>query len=134
MKFTTERHGDTLVVRLPKQLIAENRQELKQRVLDALASGVSSVLLDFARTGYIDSAGLGALVSLAKATRERGGELRLSNLNADLRTLFSLTKLDELFGIEESDDAEGRTAPPSRVHADSLRGGTGVEPPEAEAR
>jgi anti-sigma B factor antagonist len=39
------------------------------------------------------------LVSLSKKIREQGGELRLANLNEDLRTLFELTKLDTLFHI-----------------------------------
>jgi anti-sigma B factor antagonist len=44
------------------------------------------------------------LVSLSKKIREKGGELRLSNLNEDLRTLFELTKLDTLFYIADSRD------------------------------
>ena len=41
------------------------------------------------------------LVSLSKKIREQGGELRLSSLNDDLRTLFELTKLDTLFKIAD---------------------------------
>ncbi len=59
-------------------------------------------MIDFAVTGYIDSSGLGALVSLSKKIREAGGDLRLSGLNDDLRTLFELTKLDTLFTICDS--------------------------------
>ena len=65
-----------------------NRNELKDAVLAELEGGARKFLVDFARTGYIDSSGLGALVSLAKKVREDGGELRLSGLNADLRSLF----------------------------------------------
>jgi anti-sigma B factor antagonist len=43
-------------------------------------------------------------VSLSKKIREQGGELRLANLNEDLRTLFELTKLDTLFNIADSRD------------------------------
>lgn len=42
------------------------------------------------------------MVSLAKRMRELGGDLRLANLNDDLRTLFELTKLDTLFQIADS--------------------------------
>ncbi len=44
------------------------------------------------------------LVSLSKKIREKGGEMRLSNLNEDLRTLFELTKLDTLFHIADTRD------------------------------
>jgi anti-sigma B factor antagonist len=41
-------------------------------------------------------------VSLSKRIREAGGELRLSGLNEDLRSLFELTKLDTLFAIADT--------------------------------
>jgi anti-sigma B factor antagonist len=93
-----------VVVGVDGQLIVSNRHELKQKVLDAAEGGARKVLIDFTNTGYIDSSGLGALVSLAKKLRESGGELRLAGLNEDLRTLFELTKLDTLFQIAESAD------------------------------
>jgi anti-sigma B factor antagonist len=102
MSFTIRKQKDITIVEVEGQLIVGNRQELKQKVLDELESGTRKVLVDFAHTGYIDSSGLGVLVSLAKKLREDGGELRLANLNDDLRTVFELTKLDTLFPIADS--------------------------------
>lgn len=102
MSLHLSRQGDVVVVEVEGQLIVSNRQELKQRVLDEAEGGARKILVDFAKTGYIDSAGLGVLVSLAKRLRELGGDLRLANLNDDLRTLFELTKLDTLFQISNS--------------------------------
>ena len=90
------------VVQVEGQLIVGNRQELKDLVQAALDRGDRRLLIDFSRTGYIDSSGLGALVSMSKKIREAGGELRLSGLNEDLRSLFELTKLDTLFAIAET--------------------------------
>ena len=91
-----------LVIEVDGQLIVGNRQELKQKVLDALEAGDRKFLVDFTRTGYIDSSGLGVLVSLSKKIRDEGGDLRLAGLNEDLKTLFELTKLDTLFAISDS--------------------------------
>lgn len=102
MAFTIEKSGDITVVDVDGQLIVGNRQELKQTVLDELESGERKFLIDFSKTGYIDSSGLGVLVSLSKKIREHGGDLRLAALNEDLRTLFELTKLDTLFRIADS--------------------------------
>mgnify|MGYP003574887511 CR=1 FL=1 len=99
----SQREGVTLV-EVEGQLIVGNRQELKQKVLEELEKGERKFVVDFERTGYIDSSGLGVLVSLSKKIREKGGELRLANLNEDLRTLFELTKLDTLFQIADSRD------------------------------
>ena len=96
------REKEVVIVEIEGQLIVSNRQELKQRVLDEAEGGARKILVDFARTGYIDSAGLGVLVSLAKRLRELGGDIRLANLNDDLQTLFELTKLDTLFQIADS--------------------------------
>ncbi len=98
-----EKNG-VVVVAVDGQLIVGNRQELKQKILDALESGDRKFLVDFTKTGYIDSSGLGVLVSLSKKIRDQGGDLRLSGLNEDLKTLFELTKLDTLFAISDSPD------------------------------
>ena len=93
-----------VVVGVDGQLIVGNRQDLKQKVLDTLEGGGRKFVIDFTKTGYIDSSGLGVLVSLSKKIREQGGELRLANLNDDLKTLFELTKLDTLFQIADTRD------------------------------
>jgi anti-sigma B factor antagonist len=102
MGFEVSKNGDVTLVEVEGQLIVGNRQDLKQQVLEQLESGDRKFVIDFAKTGYIDSSGLGVLVSLSKKIREQGGELRLSSLNEDLRTLFELTKLDTLFRIADS--------------------------------
>src|SRR5918997_379215 len=88
--------GGVTVVQVDGQLIIGNRHELKDLIQAALERGERRLLVDFSRTGYIDSSGLGALVSISKRVREASGELRLSGLNDDLRSLFELTKLDTL--------------------------------------
>ncbi len=102
MAFHVNREGDVTVLDVDGQLIVGNRQELKKAVLDELEKGERKFLVDFTNTGYIDSSGLGVLVSLSKKIREQDGELRLASLNEDLRTLFELTKLDTLFRIADS--------------------------------
>ncbi len=102
MPFAATREQDVVVISVEGQLIVANRQELKQQVLETLDSGDRKFVIDFSETGYIDSSGLGVLVSVSKKIREAGGELRLSGLNEDLRMLFELTKLDTLFSISDT--------------------------------
>ena len=105
MGFSATRDASGVyLIRVEGQLIVGNRQELKTAIQEALDHGERRFVIDFSRTGYIDSSGLGALVSISKKVREQGGDLRLSGLNEDLRSLFELTKLDTLFAI--SDTAE----------------------------
>lgn len=100
MAFKTNRtDAGITVVMVEGQLVVGNRQELKELVQEAVDRGDRKFLFDFTPTAYIDSSGLGALVSISKRVREAGGDLRLAGLNEDLRSLFELTKLDTLFPI-----------------------------------
>lgn len=98
----TKDPGGVTVLQVDGQLVVGNRQELKDLIQAALDRGERKFVIDFSRTGYIDSSGLGALVSMSKRVRDAGGELRLSGLNDDLRSLFELTKLDTLFQIADT--------------------------------
>lgn len=102
MSFSLERNDDVLIVTVDGQLVVTNRQEFKQAILDAVEQGARLVVVDFTTSGYIDSSGLGALVSLSRRLRETGGDLRLVGLNEDLRSLFELTRLDALFPLYAS--------------------------------
>lgn len=99
MSFSLEHNDDVLIVTVEGQLVVTNRQEFKQAILEAVEQGARVVVVDFTNSGYIDSSGLGALVSLSRRLREAGGDLRLVGLNEDLRTLFELTRLDALFPL-----------------------------------
>jgi len=104
MGLTTSKHGDVTLIRLDGQLTVGNRQELKAAAQVALEGGARKLLFDCASTSYIDSSGLGALVTIARRAREVGGAIRLTGLNEDLQSLFELTKLDTLFEIYPDTD------------------------------
>ena len=128
MSIAISQLGDTVILGVGEQLVVSNRHELKQAFLDALEQGKRKFLIDFAKTGYIDSSGVGVLVSLSKKIREQGGELRLANLNEDLKTLFELSKLDTLFQIDEGDGG-GAARPVPRAPRSPVRGSDQAEPP-----
>ena len=97
MDFKVVAKDDVTLIEVGGQLIVGNRQSLKEQVLDQLERGDRKFIVDFSKTDYIDSSGLGVLVTLSKKIREQGGQLSLVSLSEDLRTLFELTKLDTLF-------------------------------------
>ena len=97
MDFKVVAKDDVTLIEVGGQLIVGNRQLLKEQVLDQLERGDRKFIVDFSKTDYVDSSGLGVLVTLSKKIREQGGQLSLVSLSEDLRTLFELTKLDTLF-------------------------------------
>ena len=97
MGFKVVVKDDVTLIEVGGQLIVGNRQLLKEQVLDQLERGDRKFIVDFSKTDFIDSSGLGVLVTLSKKIREQEGQLSLVSLSEDLRTLFELTKLDTLF-------------------------------------
>ena len=97
MGFKVVAKDDVTLIEIGGQLIVGNRQLLKEQVLDQLERGDRKFIVDFSKTDFIDSSGLGVLVTLSKKIREQEGQLSLVSLSEDLRTLFELTKLDTLF-------------------------------------
>ena len=83
----TKGPNGVVVVQVEGQLIVGNRHELKDLVQAALERGERRLLVDFSRTGYIDSSGLGALVSISKRVREKAA----SSGSPDSTTIFALS-------------------------------------------
>jgi anti-sigma B factor antagonist len=102
MSFKISDVDGVTLVEVDGELTVSNRERFKQVVLERVAAGEQKFLMDFGESSYIDSTGLGALVSLSRKIREAGGRLRLAGLNEDLRTLFELTKLNTVFDIADT--------------------------------
>jgi anti-sigma B factor antagonist len=139
MSISMARHGDTNRIAIGPDLVVGNRDEFKQLVLNELAHGQQKFLVDFRQTRYIDSAGLGALVSLAKKVRAQRGELTLLNLNDELRTLFRRVMLDTMFAIGtdgpplEGEATAGSLAPLKPRPRGPLHGAAEADIPPSDA-
>ncbi len=75
--------------------------ELKQTVLDCIDARKCDVFLDATGMGYIDSTGIGVLVSALNRVREYGGTLTIKGLKPHIRRIFHLTGLDGAFVMED---------------------------------
>ena len=84
-------------------LDATSSKELKRTLEPAIDAGKpTSVVVDCAGLNYIDSTGLGVLVSAMKKVREHSGSIRIINLKPYLQKIFRVTGLTGIFEIEES--------------------------------
>lgn len=75
--------------------------ELKQAILECIAVKQADIYLDATEMGYIDSTGLGVLVSSLNRVREYGGKMCIKGLKPHIRRIFHLTGLDGAFALEE---------------------------------
>lgn len=95
--------ANSRVVHVPPVLGLETRGPFRDEAVEVLgqlpeADGI--LMIDFAKTRRIDSAGLGALMLVQRKAAERQQRVVLRNLRDEFRFLLVLTKLDDLFEIE----------------------------------
>ncbi|NUQ20514.1 MAG: STAS domain-containing protein [Gemmatimonadaceae bacterium] len=120
MPFRVTHDNGTTIIAIVGHLLTDNRAEFKQRALDETDHGVRRIVVDLRETEYIDSSGLGALVSVSKKLRDLAGQLWVSNLNSDLRTLFQLTRLELV--LPELPDGPGTISERARAATPRQRG------------
>lgn len=106
LAITEATAGDVTILRLAGRLVIEDGDTPLGSAIDALlAQDRVKLVLDLRQVTYIDSAGLGLLVSRFVRARRRGGDLRLVQLSARSSHLFAITNLTAVFGVFASDAA-----------------------------
>lgn len=71
----------------------------KNKVLNSYMEKKTDIIIDGEKLEYIDSTGLGALISILKAIEEEKHKIHLLNIKANIKKLFDITELDKLFII-----------------------------------
>lgn len=71
--------------------------QLRRDISDIVATGVDIVLIDLQDVNFIDSSGLGGLVSAMKMVRAAGGKLFVCSINDQVKMIFELTRMDRVF-------------------------------------
>ncbi|MDF9391785.1 MULTISPECIES: STAS domain-containing protein [Methylococcus] len=100
MKLTTETVDGKTVLRLDEpRLDAHNSGELKDFMLKLLEGGGRHLVVDLSPVSFIDSSGLGALLSGQKNASLRSGVFMLAGLQPRVRSMFELTRLHRVFEI-----------------------------------
>ena len=86
-----------------KIVLGEGDGQIRERIKDLLADGQRKILLNLGEITYIDSAGLGALISSYTTTRREGGQLKLVSLTKRIQDLLAITKLITVFETYENE-------------------------------
>ena len=103
MKIKEELIGDILhVVIEEKDANLVVSDAFKALMIERINSGNKNLIVSFKQVDYVDSSFLGALVSILKRVLPIGGKIVLTEINADISSLFELTRLDKVFHLEKS--------------------------------
>lgn len=106
MKISTRQVDGVTILDLSGRItLGEGSVQLRDAVRALLAKGQKQILLNLADVNYIDSSGIGELVSAFTTMRNQGGELKLLKLTKKVHDLLQITKLYTVFDIKD-DEAE----------------------------
>ncbi|MGR9074044.1 MAG: STAS domain-containing protein [Gammaproteobacteria bacterium] len=100
MKTKQEKMNGFLVLScLEERLDAHNSVEFKELIMDLIEKGEVNIIVHLGQVRFIDSSGLGALLSGFKNATSRSGTFSLSNIQPQVLSMFELTRLNRVFDI-----------------------------------
>lgn len=104
MKITTRQVDGVTILDLSGRItLGEGSVMLRDAVRDLLAKGSKQILMNLGDVNYIDSSGIGELVSAYTTARNQGGELKLLNLTKKVHDLLQITKLYTVFDVKDDE-------------------------------
>lgn len=97
--------GDIVVLSLKGNLMGEpDTTDLRDKIYSLLQDNFVNIVLDLAKVKWVNSSGLGTLISSMTSIKNKGGELRLANVTDKVESLFVITQLIKVFKTYETVD------------------------------
>ncbi len=110
MKLTTRQVGDVTVVDAVGRItLGEGASTFRDTIRDLASNGHKKMLLNLAEVSYIDSSGIGEMVSGFTTVTNQGGQVKLLNLTKRVKDLLQITKLYTVFEVFDDEAAAVRS-------------------------
>jgi anti-sigma B factor antagonist len=104
LKLSTRQVDGITILDLSGRItLGEGSVQLRDATRDLLSKGSKLILLNLGDVNYIDSSGIGELVSAYTTVRNQGGELKLLNLTKKVHDLLQITKLYTVFDVKDDE-------------------------------
>ena len=96
--------GDIKVIKVIGELDALVAPKLKERITKLVEMDTIKFIIDFEELVHINSLAMGILRGKLRVVKDIGGDIKLINLNENIKTIFEMIGLDEIFEIYETED------------------------------
>ena len=105
MNINQRLHGNVTINELSGRLDATSVGDLKDTIRKLAQKKLLNIVIDLAGVDFVDSSGLGGLVSSLRTINKEGGDIKIASLRSEVRPVFELTRLHRLFEIFDNPDA-----------------------------
>ena len=103
--ITDLENDDIAIIRLNGELVVSEVDKLRNEVRDIIGRNIYKIILDMSEIDFIDSSGIGLLVEILKTLNKyNGGQLKLVNLNRQVKEILRKIQLYSIFEIHSSED------------------------------
>lgn len=134
MQVKREDRGALSIYRMSGEMDLYSSQEVREQIRESLTDGHDHIILECGDMSYIDSSGIGVLISLFTTLRKKGGQLILCNLQSSVQSVINFTKLTGFLQISGSleealaslSPASGSAAPVSRKGKENSHSRRGI--------
>ncbi len=99
MNINIAKTGSGAVVSLGGSMYVEDSATVREQLIELLEEGIINLTFDLSALSYIDSSGLGVLISIHKRCLQKGGRMVITGLRGMVEELFKLTRLDLVFNV-----------------------------------
>ena len=97
-KYKVINENNKVVLKLQGDLDIEATEVIEDRITPDISNETSSVELDFENIEFVDSSGIGLLITLVSSLKDRDRKPTIVNLKEDVKVVFDLLQLDEILG------------------------------------
>lgn len=110
MKLVQQVDGDLLVLRLGGQLMGgPDADALRSTILSSIQQGTEKILIDLGEVTWVNSTGLGVLITGHLAARAKGGSLKLIGVSKRIDSILSVTRLNTVFQVYSTEEDARRS-------------------------
>ncbi len=105
MQIKEHIEDDVVVLALKGNLMGDpETTEFREKIKDLVRDGFLKIVLDVSKVKWINSSGLGAMISALTSINNAGGDMRISNVTEKIKSLFMITQLIKVFKVFESNE------------------------------
>jgi anti-sigma B factor antagonist len=103
MEINRRESGEIIIFDINGEIDLYNAPEIKEKIKEEMNKSKANIIINLDKVSYIDSSGIGVLISSLSNLKKIGGALKLINVYASVRKVFELTKLTSFFDIYDSE-------------------------------